>query len=148
MALSRLHTCRIAFTPERITQENFSAEVKCRSPKVYVISHDHRPVYVGSANKGMKERLNVGFRSKYTYVWRRHLSSAIVDVWLQEGGDSGNLDYVKAVESEAVFLIRQRMGQWPRFQTEIHFSQSNDEHREAAARIVSHYLIGDSCPTA
>ena len=149
MQLSRLFTCRIRFTPERITEKNFSKEVKALGPKLYVISHDHKPVYVGSANKGMDDRLRQGFRNRYTYAWRHHLAGTNpnVDVWLQEGGDTDNLVFVKAVEAEVVFLIRQKTGQWPKYQTEIHFHQSNDEHREAAQKIVSCY-VGASCPTS
>lgn len=45
---------------------------------------------------------------------------------------------IETVEAEVVFLIRQA-GQWPEFQTEIHFHPSNEGHREAARRILGHY---------
>lgn len=38
-----------------------------------------------------------------------------------------------------MFLIRQRTGQWPRFQTEIHFHPSTEDHREAAQSVLDHY---------
>jgi hypothetical protein len=42
------------------------------------------------------------------------------------------------VEAEVVFLIR-CAGQWPPFQTEIHFHASDPVHRQVAAKIVATY---------
>ncbi len=46
---------------------------------------------------------------------------------------------IETVEAEVVFLIRQRTDQWPKYQTEIHFHQSNNAHRAAAQAILNHY---------
>jgi hypothetical protein len=47
---------------------------------------------------------------------------------------------IETVEAEVVYLIR-AAGQWPAFQTEIHFYPSSARHREVAAQIMSHYSL-------
>jgi hypothetical protein len=49
-------------------------------------------------------------------------------------------DDIETVEAEVVYLIR-AAGQWPAFQTEIHFHPSSPRHRELAEEIMSHYRI-------
>lgn len=51
--------------------------------------------------------------------------------------DRKELD-IETAEAEVVFLIRSA-GQWPAFQTEIHFHPSTDIHRKVAADIMRHY---------
>jgi hypothetical protein len=45
---------------------------------------------------------------------------------------------IETVEAELVYLVRKH-GQWPQFQTEIHFHPSRAEHRAIAEKIWSHY---------
>jgi len=40
-----------------------------------------------------------------------------------------------------MYLIRQESGQWPEYQTEIHFHQSTSLHRAIARSILNHYRI-------
>ena len=63
---------------------------------------------------------------------------AFLDVWCHEDSTQRDCLDVETVEAEVVFLIRSA-GQWPEFQTEIHFHRSEPIHREIAARIISHY---------
>lgn len=60
--------------------------------------------------------------------------AAILHVWCHDDAtDNACLD-IETVEAEVVFLIRSA-GQWPLFQTEIHFHESNEEHRRIAKEI-------------
>lgn len=64
-----------------------------------------------------------------------------MDIWCHEDAPQERADRdVETIEAEVVFLIRQAR-QWPRFQTEIHFHESNDEHRRIAAKIASRYRL-------
>lgn len=45
------------------------------------------------------------------------------------------------MKAELVFLIRQA-GQWPAYQTEIHFHQSTTVHRQVAATIGARFGLG------
>jgi phospholipase/lecithinase/hemolysin len=47
---------------------------------------------------------------------------------------------IETVEAEVVFLIR-CAGQWPQYQTEIHFHPSTAVHRDIAASIIARYAL-------
>ena len=105
---------------------------------------------------GFQANGNNGYRG---YLWRHYLTEAAIDIWLVEVEDRdveemrhdpsieralGDLKrlrdiVIETVEAEAAVLIRQEYGQWPRFQSEIHFHQSGEIHRQAAQQIVDHY---------
>ena len=53
---------------------------------------------------------------------------------------------IESVESEVVLLIRQEIGQWPEYQSEIHFPQTPDAPRKKAAEVVNNYRSA-LCPT-
>ncbi|WP_246401118.1 hypothetical protein [Rhizobium hidalgonense] len=70
----------------------------------------------------------------YGYQWRHSGAEAKLHIWAHEDAvNRSHLD-METVEAEVVFLIRQA-GQWPLFQTEIHFHPSNEMHRQIAAQI-------------
>ena len=133
------HRYHLTFTPEEIIGvnggENFIAPVAGPGPKLYIISSENTPIYVGQTIRRIRRRLNDGFNAIYGYQWR-YLGEATIDIWTLEGGDAMALE---TVEGEVVFLIRQNSGQWPQYQTEIHFHQSNGTHRAAAQAILNHY---------
>jgi hypothetical protein len=123
----------------------FSGRATSRLPKLYVVAAGDKPIYVGVTKQPMRARLRFGWDAKgqsgyYGYRWRHHHTEVQLDVWYElDPPERGSpLIGMETVEAEVVFLIRQR-GQWPAFQTEIHFHESTPEHREAAARIMSHY---------
>lgn len=114
-------------------------------PKLYIVSSEGCLLYVGVTRQSLRTRLRLGFKEDgangyHGYAWRRHLTKATLDVWVQESGDDLNND-IETVEAEVVYLIRQESGQWPEYQTEIHFHQSTSLHRAIARGILSHYRI-------
>jgi hypothetical protein len=74
----------------------------------------------------------------YGYVWRRAQSLAVLDVWCHMDAIDRRERDIETVEAEVVYLIR-AAGQWPAFQTEIHFYPSAPRHREVAAEIMRRY---------
>lgn len=122
----------------------FSGRATSKLPKLYVVSAGRRPIYVGITRQSMRQRLRYGWSANgkggyYGYQWRHHFSEVSLDVWYLDAPASGNLMLdIETIEAEVVFLIRQH-GQWPAFQTEIHFHPSKPAHRRAAAKIWSHY---------
>lgn len=114
-----------------------------RVPKLYVISQDQKPFYVGVTKQTIRARLRLGFDANgahgyHGYAWRYHLEQAVLDVWVQNGSD-GTITDLETVEAEVIFLIRQQYKQWPAYQTEIHFHPSDAAHRETARGIIAHY---------
>ena len=72
------------------------------------------------------------------------MDSAVLDVWAEEpreGKDPADMLGIETVEAEVVFLLRQKLCQWPEYQTEIHFHPSGPVHRELARRILLHYTL-------
>jgi hypothetical protein len=117
---------------------------RAKTPKIYIISRDGQPIYVGVTVQTMRKRLRLGFtadgRSGYHgYQWRRFFKSAVLDVWCPTQPDGlFTAKGAETIEAEIVYLIRHN-GQWPAYQTEIHFHESSEVHRNIAARIMSHY---------
>jgi hypothetical protein len=62
----------------------------------------------------------------------------VLDVWCHVDAKERNERDIKTIEAEVVYLIR-AAGQWPAFQTEIHFYPSSPKHRQLAAEILTHY---------
>jgi hypothetical protein len=115
-------------------------------PKLYIISASDEPIYVGVTKQPIRSRLRLGWAADgatgyYGYAWRNQLTKARLLVWYHEDAPT-NLSSTQAcrdvetVEAEIVYLIR-RAGQWPRFQTEIHFHASSEEHRRLAQRVLA-----------
>ena len=124
----------------------FSGFATSSKPKLYIVSVDEIPIYVGVTKQSLRTRLRLGWNADGSsgyrgYAWRRVMSEAVLDVWCHEDHLQGSdcLD-IETVEAEVVFLIR-CAGQWPLHQTEIHFHPSSDEHRNAAKAIFSTYTL-------
>lgn len=124
----------------------FVAPVTTRSPKLYIVSVDGTPIYVGQTVQSINARLRLGFTADgstgyHGYAWRHQHPSVALDLWVLTGAseDSELLD-IETIEAEFVYLVRHHCGQWPQFQTEIHFHASSPEHRRLAAEIYRHYF--------
>lgn len=127
----------------------FSTIAKSPMPKLYVVSYEGKPVYFGITKQGMKQRLYFGWRASgsqgyYGYRWRNSGSSAELHVWGHSDAIDRNVRDIETAEAEVVFLFRRITGQWPAYQTEIHFYPSTDEHRRVASEILSHYGLCQS----
>lgn len=123
---------------------NFSGIATSKKPKLYIASVEGKPIYVGVTKQSIRNRLRFGWKAKgkggyYGYAWRKTLTAATLDIWCHEDAPAENpcLD-IETVEAEVVFLIRDA-GQWPAYQTEIHFHESSTVHREIAASIMRRY---------
>lgn len=98
----------------------------------------------------MSNRLRIGWSANgrngyHGYAWRRHFSAATMDIWCHTDATEGDYLDIETVEAELVYLIRQA-GQWPAFQTEIHFHPSMPVHRKVAATIGAHYGLNPVVP--
>ena len=145
---------------------HFSNPVTLEStPKLYVVSDKEKPIYVGKTTTGIATRLRQGFkpspRNPYGYLWRHYLKEATIDIWIltledqdieemkedpsikramHDGDNEKAKDIVvETLEAEVVLQIQEMDTQWPKYQSEIHFHQSQPTHREIAEKIVSHY---------
>ena len=142
---------QLTFTPEAFTvlcakgTNKLSGLSTSDLPKLYIASIDNRPIYVGITKQSIRNRLRLGWNAKgdfgyYGYAWRHGHTTAVLDVWCHSDAMERNERDIETVEAEVVYLIR-AAGQWPAFQTEIHFYPSSPRHREVAADITSHYRL-------
>lgn len=122
----------------------FSGFASGKLPKLCIASVAEKPVYVGVTKQPIRNRLRFGWNADgqdgyYGYAWRRQFTEANLDIWCHEDPPEQNpLLEIETVEAEVVFLIR-CAGQWPMYQTEIHFHPSGPVHRQVAASIVANY---------
>lgn len=122
-------------------KHNFVAPVTTRGPKIYVFAHENALIYIGQTVQGMSARMRLGFKANGTggywgYRWRRELEKAALQIWvLDDCPEEDEFHALECIESEVVYLYRYAFSQWPKFQTEIHFHESNQEHRALARQI-------------
>jgi hypothetical protein len=123
-------------------ERELSDRVRASRPKLYVVASRRRLVYVGITNQPIRARLRLGWTADgshgyYGYAWRRQLRSATLYVWFhpKTTGKAAIRD-LETVEAEVAYLVR-KQGQWPAFQTEIHFYPSRAVHRRAAKDVVA-----------
>ena len=147
---------KVTYTPEKPTilcgrgTNKFSGHMTSGKPKLYIFSRDGKPIYVGATVQKMASRLNLGWKAKgvggyHGYRFRHEGTEVNLDVWVdtdevqKTSADLRSGSDIETVEAEIVYLLRHRTGQWPAFQTEIHFYQSDGTHREAAEKVMSFY---------
>jgi hypothetical protein len=142
---------QLKFTPNAFTvlcpkgTDKFSGIATSSLPKLYIVSTDNKPIYVGITKQSIRNRLRFGWSATgesgyHGYAWRHGNTSAHLDVWCHVDAVNRNERDIETVEAEVVFLIRSA-GHWPKFQTEIHFYPSSPRHRGVAAEIMTHYKI-------
>lgn len=152
MKVTEIGRYKLSFDPHRFTvlcplgTAKFSGLATSRAPKLYVVSVEEEPIYVGITKQSVRNRLRLGWTANgqhgyHGYAWRHEFREANSDVWCHEDAPSETscLD-IETVEAEIVYLIR-KAGQWPAFQTEIHFHPSTDTHRAIAQRIVAKFRV-------
>jgi hypothetical protein len=114
--------------------------------KLYTLSEAGQLLYVGIAEQPMSSRLNFGFKASgkggyHGYKWKGLKQRLALSVWTARvDGKPAALREMETVEAEVAFCCRERSGQWPAYQHEIHFYPSSPEHRAAAQRIYEHAL--------
>ena len=120
----------------------FVAPATRRCPKLYVFADRDKVLYIGQTVQSMSARMRLGFQADgtggyYGYRWRHTLKSAQCHVWfLRDVPESDEVHALECIESEVVYLYRQTFDQWPIFQTEIHFHESEPTHRALARQIL------------
>jgi hypothetical protein len=113
---------------------NFSSPLtKTSLPKLYIISIDKEVVYIGFTSQSITTRLNSGLKADglngyHGYKWKNVQDEFELSVFVFQNmfGDHTEenkmyYQFVETIEAELVYLIRNKTGNWPRYQSEIHF---------------------------
>lgn len=111
---------------------------KNKLPKLYVVKSGDKVIYIGIASQNIRSRLRYGFQAKgrggyHGYKWK-DLSEVDILIWYFP---REKMDCIEALEAELVYLFRKNTGEWPGYQTEIHFRNATDDEIKAAEEIFS-----------
>lgn len=128
--------------------KNFVTPVTKRGPKLYVFSDGGKLIYIGQTIQSMSARMRLGFKADGTggywgYGWRNALTKTTLHIWCLEGAsEEEERETLECIESEVVYSYRSTHNQWPKYQTEIHFHESTEEHRNLANAIIQAIKVG------
>ena len=112
---------------------NFEYPVtKVKTPKIYIVQHSNKIVYVGYAGQPIANRLRGGLVANgkngyHGYCWKKY-DEVTLRIFVFEpfqGDQSKDKEhklFVEAIEAELVFKVRNETGNWPESQNEIHFN--------------------------
>ncbi len=133
-----------------------TAGLQAERRKLYVVLAGKEVWYVGEAHCSMQVRMRRGFTA-YRH-WLKHKTkrggyggykwipeftkkkSARVHVFVFDEKFDDDREAIEAIEGELVFLIRQRTGGWPKYQNEIHFTNSPSA-KKVALKIYSEIQV-------
>ena len=126
---------------------NFVAPVTIGFPKLYVFSLNRRLIYVGQTVQGMASRMRLGVNPKgktgyHGYKWIEDYTDVKLHVWCVENCPEvkkQKMFNLESIEAEIVHLYRCNYGQWPKYQNEIHFHETEKIHRKLAREIFGYF---------
>ena len=123
-----------------VLSRSSNGKAAARIPKLYVISQNGSPIYIGITKQGIRNRLRFGLKATgkggyYGYAWKKSKKIAQLDLWYPNNAKKCDSTYLETIEAEVVFLIREKMKQWPKHQTEIHFHKSTIGQRKQALKV-------------
>jgi len=108
--------------------------------KIYLIGKNKSIHDVDITTQSIRSRLRYGVNPNHRtgyhgYQWLREEGKHIIVVWVFSSDDNENREFYETVEAEIVYLLRACYGQWPKYQTEIHFYRTNSKIKSLAAKI-------------
>lgn len=109
--------------------------------KIYILSNKEGILYVGTAKTSIRSRLKFGLKANgkkgyHGYKWKEEKEVDLHVIIL----DGYNQQKAEAVEAEIAFWVRQKTGQWPQAQNEIHFNNEFSEASQIAETIMKKIL--------
>ena len=112
-------------------------DVSDNLPKLYVVKRGKDIYYVGMTTQDIRKRLRQGFSAQgehgyHGYKWKDQDTVELL-TWSFPGSTRG---YVEAIEAELVYFIREKTGNWPKYQMEIHFHGASETERQVAKSIL------------
>mgnify|MGYP007099590537 CR=1 FL=1 len=123
-----------------VNTKGFQKPVTCsKLPKLYIVKHQAKIAYVGVTSQSITNRIRYGLIAKgkhgyHGYLWKDLKEELTILIWCFPG-ELPKSKLVESVEAEVVFTIRNHTGQWPNFQTEIHFHNTIEEEKKMAQLI-------------
>lgn len=101
--------------------------------KIYIIKNGIDVVYVGITSQSIRNRFRYGLRARgkggYHGYKFKNLNKINLIIFCF---NKDNIGRIEAIEAEIVYLVRNRTGNWPKHQTEIHFHKATKEEKRIA----------------
>jgi len=112
-------------------------DISDKLPKLYIAKRGQEIYYVGITTQDIRKRLRQGFSAKgehgyYGYKWKDQKMVEIL-IWCFPGSSS---EHIEAIEAELVYFIREKTGNWPKYQVEIHFQRASESEKQIAKAIL------------
>ena len=116
-------------------------DISDKLPKLYIVKRGKEIYYVGITTQDIRKRLRQGFSAQgehgyYGYKWKDQKMVEIL-IWCFSGSPS---EHVEAIEAELVYFIREKTGNWPKYQVEIHFQRASESEKQVAMSILGQLL--------
>jgi hypothetical protein len=124
-----------------VTSENgvshFTSPVTKHNNKVYLVGINQTIHYIGTAKQPIGARMRYGVKPNHKTGYHGYK-------WLNKNGTHNLMIWIiaekinaEAVEAEIAYLFRNKTKQWPKYQTEIHFHQTDERERLLARGILN-----------
>ncbi len=115
-------------------------------PKIYILRKSKEILYVGITKMPLSNRFRYGLTASgkngyYGYAWKalaKKVQSETIDLFVYV---FNNKERTEAIEAEVVYLIRNKIGQWPTYQTEIHFHEADAGEKRIAQKIYNQISV-------
>ncbi|MDM1362499.1 hypothetical protein [Myroides marinus] len=110
---------------------------KNKVPKIYVLKIKGEVVYIGYTSQSITTRLNSGLKADgkngyHGYKWKNVTDKMELLIFVFGNVLTGIKDqdkelimFIEAIEAELVYQVRSQTGNWPKFQNEIHFNNTD-----------------------
>jgi len=115
---------------------HFVSPVTNKCNKIYLVGKNKLIHYIGITKQSISARLRYGVKPNHRAGYHGYK-------WLKENGNHSlviwtfNKDVkIEAIEAELVYYFRKQYDKWPKYQTEIHFHQSNEDEKALAKTIL------------
>jgi len=117
-----------------------------KGPKIYILKINKEIAYIGITRQPLSNRFRYGLSATgengyHGYAWKELANSGEsepIDLFIYRFDDEKRTE---AIEAEIVYLVRNKTGKWPKYQTEIHFHQANAEEINTAKQIYKQISI-------
>jgi len=123
----------------RIVKSFIEPDNHSKLPKLYVVKEGSSVVYVGQTTQNMRTRLWQGLKAQGSHGYSGYHWKDLpeVDILVRCFPDLNpqKSKYLETLEGELVFLVRKHTGKWPRYQTEIHFHNAEEDEVKLAEAI-------------
>ena len=93
-------------------------------------------MYIGTTSQGIRNRFRYGLKAQgkggYHGYKFKDLDKVNLFIFCF---NKCNVGRVEAIEAEIVYLVRNKTGDWPKYQTEIHFRKATEGEKRMARLI-------------